>query len=262
LDSDDRLRPRKFEVQVTALKANTLCGAAYGYIALWKEGEPPSGTPHKWSGRALPTLFPWLLVDRWWNTDAPLFRRTVCDAVGPWSDLKWSQDWEYDGRVGALGTRLVHCPEFVCDQRHHADDRQTARADWTAPDRLRERKRFMGLMLKHATAAGVTPQAAEMQHYSRWLFHVARQCAATGLDEESRECLAWAKQAAGPSASGADFRAWDLVVRTLGSSRAGQIAGFLDWLRRDPGRRSLRQSWMPGAEPLANGPGTRPEIRP
>ena len=145
-------------------------GAAYGYICLQRNGRPVDDKPYKWSGRKLTALFPSLLVDRWWNTDAPLFRRSVSDAVGSWTDLRWSQDWEYDGRVGALRTRLVHTPEFVCDQRQHGGERQTTPADWSEPDRARSRKRFLGLMLGHAQRAGVTPDQPEMQHFSRWLF--------------------------------------------------------------------------------------------
>jgi glycosyltransferase involved in cell wall biosynthesis len=251
LDSDDLLRPRKFAVQVTALQGRPDCGAAYGYIALWREGAPPSDHPHKWSGHALPTLFPWLLVDRWWNTDTPLFRRSLCDAVGPWTDLRWSQDWEYDGRVGALGTRLVHCPEFVCDQRHHSESRQTSSGDWKAPDRLRERHRFLGLMLKHGLAAGVTPAVPEMQHFSRWLFYSARECAAAGMLEEAAASLAWAKQAAGPDRAGrVDYRLWDLLVRTIGGARAGRLArGWSRWRGGGVSPASLAQSWMPGAQP-------------
>jgi hypothetical protein len=250
LDSDDTLRPRKFEVQVSALARRPDCGAAYGYIALWKDGRFPSNEPHKWSGYALPTLFPWLLVDRWWNTDAPLFRRSVCDAVGPWTNLRWSQDWEYDGRVGALGTRLVHCPEFVCDQRHHAEGRQTANADWTSPDRLFERQRFLGLLLKHAVTAGVTPAAPEMQHFSRWLFHTARECAAAGMQEQAAACLAWAKKAAGSEgAAGRDYRLWELLVRTLGPVRAGRLARRWSDYRSSGSKLSLKQSWAEGAKP-------------
>jgi hypothetical protein len=254
LDSDDLLRPRKFETQVSALLSHPECGAAYGYIALWPEGQQPSEQPYKWSGYALPTLFPWVLVDRWWNTDAPLFRKTVCDAVGPWSDLRWSQDWEYDGRVGALGTRLVHCPEFVCDQRQHGDSRQTSPADWTAPDRLRERCRFLGLMLMHARKAGVTPAAPEMQHFSRWLFHTARQCAEASLSDQAAQCLAWAKEAAGPERAGsADFRIWELMVRTVGGEWAGRLTRGWSRLRGPTSPLSLKQSWMPGAAPRLRG---------
>jgi len=238
LDSDDLLRPRKFAVQVEALRRHPECGVAHGFVAYSHVGDAPSDRPHKWTGHALPTLFPWLLVDRWWTTLSPLYRRSLCDAVGPWSDLKMSEDWEYDGRVGARGTKLVHCAEFVGDQRRHESEPYLTRVtDWNSPARLRDRARFFGLMLEHAFAAGLTPEIPEMQHFSRRVFHGARACAAAGLEAEARACLEWARRAAGPARSrAADFRIWDLMVRTLGARAAGRVAAGGSRLRRGRAR--------------------------
>jgi len=251
LDSDDLLRPRKFAVQVQALRRSPECGVAYGCIALWRSGDPPADRPHKWTGQALPTLFPWLLVDRWWTTHAPLYRRSLCDGIGPWSDLKRSEDWEYDARIGALGTKLVHCSEFVGDQRRHeGEPHLTDATDWNSLERLRDRKRLFGMMLEHAFTAGMTPEMPEMQHFSRRVFHGARACAAAGLEDEARDCLEWAKKAAGPERSrSAAFRVWDLMVRVLGARAAGRVAAGGDLLRKRPGPATLKESWMPGAAP-------------
>ncbi len=247
LDSDDLLRPRKLEVQVQALRDHPECGAAYGYLCLRRPGEPPGDTPHKWTGRTLPTLFPWLLVDRWWHSDATLIRRSVCDAVGPWTDLRWSQDWEYDGRIGALGTRLVHTREFVCDLRVHPATRQTDAADWSEPFRARERKRLLGLLFAHAKRAGVTPADPEMQHFSRWLFATARLCGVAGLGDDARECFAWAREAAGSiRGAGVDFRLYGALAACVGWRAAGRLTSFVRDAFPRPGRATLRQSWMDG----------------
>jgi GT2 family glycosyltransferase len=248
LDSDDLLRPSKFAVQVRALHEAPDCGVAYGPVCLKVDGAPSSPEPFKWTGRRLQTLFPSLLVDRWWTTEAPLYRRSLCDAIGPWSDLRWSQDWEYDARIGARGTRLAYCDELVADHRHHDGVRQTTPADWTTPERLRERKRFLGLLFRHAQAAGVTAAAPEMQHFSRWIFHLARQCAAAGLRDSAAECFTWAKEAAGPSRSrGIDFRLWTATVTLAGWSGAGRLARYWERMARPAGASTLRQSWMNGA---------------
>jgi glycosyltransferase involved in cell wall biosynthesis len=253
LDSDDLLRPRKFEVQVGALRERPDCGVAYGFAGLWREGGPRPTTPHKWTGHTLPTLFPWLLVDRWWTTVSPLYRRAVCDAVGPWTDLRMSEDWEYDGRVGALGTRLVHCREFVCDQRYHDEPRLIHPPDWLSPERLVERARFLGLLLGHARRAGVSASAPEMQHFSRHLFLTARQLAVADRVEEARECLAWAKEAAGPEqARAADYRTWDFMVRLVGWRWAGRLAQLASRLRPPSGSATQRESWMAEAKPLVH----------
>lgn len=177
LDSDDLLLPRKFELQVEALREQPDCGAAYGYIRLVERDGRVLPHPCKGSGDAIPQLFPRLLVERWWNTDCPLFRRSVCDAVGAWSDLKYSQDWEYDARVGALRTRLAHVPEYVCVQRQHAGPRQTGHGRWLEP---RDRVRFFQALKRHAIDAGVAAGAPEWAHFAKWVFLNARQSGALG----------------------------------------------------------------------------------
>ena len=243
LDSDDLLRATKFEIQVEALRANPHCGAAYGYICLHPVDGPPQDAPYKWSGRTLPTLFPGLLVDRWWNTDAPLFRRTVCDAVGPWSDLSWSQDWEYDGRVGALGTNLVHCKQFVCDQRQHAGTRQTSYATWLEPERLQARKRFFELMLGHAERAGVAAESPERQHFTRWIFATARRFAAVGLCVEARGCMRLAERSAGTNPlARRGFRMFYGFSRVVGTRLAGRFLLLAEKVK-SPGQMTLEQSF-------------------
>ena len=240
LDSDDTLWPDKFSRQIEALRAHPECGAAYGWIRLCPEDGPPGERPHKWSGRALPTLFPWLLADRWWNTDTPLWRRTVCDAIGPWSDFRYSQDWEYDARAGGLGVRLAHTPEFVCDQRHHAADRQTGHGRWLTPP---ERVRFFSLLLQHACTTGLGADAPEIKHFSRWVFAHARQCAELGDESAAIDLFALARRTAGGTA--ADMQSFALLVRLLGWRRAASLAETVHhWTKAGPGRFTRKQSWM------------------
>ena len=237
LDSDDRLLPGKFEVQVRALRDHPHCGVAYGSARVLAEGPEAMAAPRaiKWSGHALPTLFPWLLIDRWWSTHAPLYRRSVCEAVGPWTDLPCSEDWEYDGRVGALRTRLVHCPEFVAEYRCHAGPRQTGNGRWLAP---RDRVRFFSLMLRHARAAGVAADAPERRHFSRWVFLSARECGAAGDADAARQCFALAVEAVGGETH--DLRAYRCVAGAVGWCAAGRLSAWLIRLtRRRPGPQTL-----------------------
>jgi glycosyltransferase involved in cell wall biosynthesis len=248
LDSDDVIWPKKFEMQVAALREHPECGAAYGRSRLITTEGEVLVDPYKWTGKRLLTLFPWLLVDRWWCTHTPLYRKSVCDAVGAWTNLRWSQDWEYDGRVGALQTKLAYCDERVSDHRQHAGERQTSWANWLKPSRAKERKRFMGMLFSHAKRAGVTPDNPEMQHFSRWLFLTARQCGAAGLMEDSRECFEWAREAAGPvRQNGRDFRTYKIITNALGWNLTGKYFCMLDRvLRRKPSSATMKQSWMQG----------------
>ena len=241
LDSDDRLLPRKFEVQVCALRERPECGAAYGQIRLCPSDAPPLERPFKWSDRQIPTLFPSLLVARWWNTDAPLFRRSVCDEVGPWSDLRYSQDWEYDARVGALGTRLVYCPEFVCEQRLHASTKQTGHGQWLAPA---DRARFFRSLLTCARRAGVSPETQEMRHFARRVFFHARESGRLGDGQAAQACFEIALDACGGRVP-ADMRLYRLASVMLGWRGTGRLAAWLEAAPLLAGRRMrLRESWM------------------
>jgi hypothetical protein len=228
-------------VQIAALRAHPECGVAYGQIRLCPEGAAPIDKPHKWSGRALPALFPWLLVDRWWNTNAPLWRRSVCDAIGPWSDLRYSQDWEYDARAGALGVRLAHCPEFVTDQRHHAENRQTGSGRWLAPP---DRARFFAALFHSARQAGVADDTAEMKHFGRWVFAQARQCAALGAGREAQALCQLALQARGRDSL--ELLMYRTTSRVLGWQRTARwTEQARSWIGRSSGGDTQRQSWMP-----------------
>lgn len=240
LDSDDLLMPRKFEVQVEALKTHPECGVAYGKTRLVEMGGKVLADPFKWTGRKIPNLFPLLLVDRWWCTHTPLYRGSVCAAVGPWTDLRYSQDWEYDGRVGALGTKLVWCDETVSEHRTHGDLRQTGSGKWLAP---KDRVRFFSLMLQHAQKAGVGLDTPEMQHFVRWVFANARQCGAMGEVEAAQGCFDVAMEAAG--GVGRDLKAYRVAANLIGWSSTGRVCLWLEGLRmRRSGKNTRKLSWM------------------
>lgn len=240
LDSDDRLLPEKFEKQVRLLQENSNVGVAYGQIRLFVEGETPKNEPHKWSGRALETLFPHLLVDRWWNTDSPLWRRTVCDRIGPWSKLRYSQDWEHDARAGALGIRLAYLPEFVCEQRHHESPRQTGDGNWLSPS---DQVVFFRTLFQSAISAGVGKSSPEMRHFSRWTFAQARKAGLSGDSESAEKLFEIAAEAA--VVMDTKMKAYTFLTKVLGWKIAGRVAQVQEALMSGrAGASTLKQSWM------------------
>src|SRR6266853_613759 len=115
LDSDDLLLPRKFDLQVTGLKAHPECEVSYGKTQYRHSDGRLETTPWKGSGEKVETMFSSFLLERWWDTPTPLYRASLCDKAGPWSDLKLEEDWEYDCRVASIGVRLHFCDEFVAE---------------------------------------------------------------------------------------------------------------------------------------------------
>lgn len=229
LDSDDLLLPGKFSGQVAGLRAQPECGASYG----WTRYRPIGAdiTPGPWKGSGVPTetMFPSFLQSRWWDTPTPLYRRSVCDSAGPWTDLWLEEDWEYDCRVAALGTRLHHLRAFVAEVRE-----QHARLSGQPQDarRLAQRARAHELILGHARRAGLDPALPEMQHFARELFLLARQAGAAGLPRESRHLFQMARDAVGERGRRVDFRLYRAAAAVLGWRLTGALACWSDRLRR------------------------------
>jgi glycosyltransferase involved in cell wall biosynthesis len=229
LDSDDLLEPRKFELQVAALRAHPECGATYG----WTRGQMPDGTrstkPERRTGEAIATMFPAMLKSRFWHTATPLYRATVIHAAGPWLSLWNEEDWEYDARIAASGVRLAHVAEWICEVRHHRNDRLSARS--MEPKVLRDRATAHALIFQHAVRAGIGEDAPEMQHYARELFLLARQCGARGLTGESRKLFEVSREASGSRRNRAQFLAYLALTRFVGWLGAGRLAQFIDRVR-------------------------------
>jgi hypothetical protein len=230
LDSDDLLLPGKLRAQVEGLLAHPDCGVAYGFTRYRNRDGSVGPLPWKATGHVAEYLFPSFLRERWWETATPLFRAEVCDRVGPWTDLRLEEDWEYDCRVAALGVRLHFEARYGVEIRDHAAGRLGGggRLD---PARLAQRTRAHALILSHARRADVDPSCPEMAHFARGLFLLARQCGAAGLSDASAELFALARGASGKRGGGLDFRLYEVAARALGWTRMGRLACWADSLR-------------------------------
>ncbi|MGD9613564.1 MAG: glycosyltransferase family 2 protein [Kiritimatiellia bacterium] len=253
LDSDDLLLPDKFSLQIAALRARPECGIAYGITRLVDEQDRILADPFKWTGRNVPRLFPGLLVDRWWCTHTPLYRRETCDRIGPWSDLRYSQDWEYDARAGALDAPLAFVDRPVSHHRQHAGVRQTQGGRWLAPP---DQIRFFRALLAGAQAVAVAKETPEMKHFVRWTFAAARAAARAGDAASASGLLGLAESAAVGSAC--SLRFYRHLSERLGWRAVAVGSETLRALRpRRFGRETLPKSWMGpdrSAAPAAGAP--------
>jgi glycosyltransferase involved in cell wall biosynthesis len=222
LDSDDLLLPRKFELQVAALDAQPEAGIAYGLVRYRDGSGKEIECNWKPANQVQQTIFPSFLIARWWETLSPLYRRSVTDAVGPWTTLRLEEDWEYDCHAGALGMALAYVGEVVGEHRDHSDGR-LSRGAANDPVRLRDRSCAHELITAHARRAGIDTASPEFQRFARELFHLGRQCGAAGLVTESRRLVALARSVSGA----ADIRAYALLASIFGWQRAGRIAASL-----------------------------------
>jgi hypothetical protein len=232
LDSDDLLLPGKFRAQVTALRSAPKADVAYGITYVRDANGLLVDTPHKKTGEPMPAMFPEFLVSRWWETATPLYRSSVTDKAGAWTELSLEEDWEYDCRVASLGGKLVWVPLPVSEHRDHGGLR-LSRGSETDKQRLRQRSQAHGLIFQHALAFGLTPDCPQMQHFARALFLLSRQCGAAGLADDSRVLFDLACQASGSTrAAASDFRIYASGARLLGWSLMGRVSRWLDLARK------------------------------
>lgn len=230
LDSDDLLLPHKLAVQVAALAAHPTAGVAYGRTRY----RDPDGAviPCTWK-RLLhgeETILPHFLLGRLWETVTPLYRSSVAAQAGPWSALRLEEDWEYDCRVGALGTTLTFVDDVVAEHLDEAPDR-LSRGSALDPKRLVHRAEAHIRVYEHARRAAIGPETPEMQRYARELFLLARQAGAAGLVRESRELFTIAREASGAKRNAMQFRLYAAAARIVGWSVAGRLACASDRLR-------------------------------
>jgi hypothetical protein len=230
LDSDDLLLPGKFRSQVQALRANPQAGVAYGITQLRDAAGVLDPRPHKRTGERIDTMFPSFLTSRWWETATPLYRRSVTDAAGPWTELSLEEDWEYDCRIAALGTRLAWVPQPVSESRDHAGPR-LSRGIALDAQRLRQRAAAQTLIFEHALRARIPSTAPEMRHFARALFLLARQCGAVHLDEQSHRLFELARRAAGREFNALQFGVYRGAAQVFGWSAAGRASCWLDRMR-------------------------------
>lgn len=227
-DSDDRIDPRKIEVQVTALRKQPHCGVAYCRTREFIYGAEPGGYCSHFTGENLEYLFPRLLMNRCWQTITPLIRREVSDAVGPWSLLRHEEDWEYDSRIAEKKVRLAYCDEFLASFVHHSS-RRASNSELYAHAKLRDRCQARQLILANAVTAGVPESDPNRQHFAKSLFLLARQCGAAGLGEESRQLVGASRLAAGKLRDRQQAR-YELLASFLGWERLGWMCEKWDSL--------------------------------
>ena len=234
LDSDDLLLQDKFERQVRLLESRPRVDIAYGWTKVQSHDGSINHAPGKRTGEALDSLFPALLVDRWWFTSSPLYRRDIVDRVGPWPTIRWGQDWAYDSIAGGLNARLASVDSFVSLHRHHQGDRQTGAFDWYRGEKMLAYHDLQVAMFESAVKAGVSYGTPEMLHFARLQFKIARSLAAEGREELAKDALSMTVRAYGMRRVSTDIRAFELLSRIIGSVAAGKVAVLRDrppWTR-------------------------------
>jgi glycosyltransferase involved in cell wall biosynthesis len=221
LDSDDLLLPQKFERQVRALREHLEADVCYG-ITLRRD--PKTGEERQWARtpETIRELFPEFLMRRGWDTNAPLWRRGVCDRIGPWGDFRVLEDWEHDLRAGMLRVTPVHVAEPLAVVRDHSGDRASGMTTGFTAELTREFFRAHRSICRRMQERGLRDWSY-LESFSRKLFWIARMCGERGLIVEADEALHWAEEFASTHHPPRDIRLFRRLTRLIGWSAAVKI---------------------------------------
>ncbi|MCP9927900.1 glycosyltransferase family 2 protein [Cyanobium sp. CH-040] len=234
LDSDDILLPRKFALQVAALRASPSAEIAYGHA--FEENhriDPPSCYgPIRATGVPQSLLFPRLLIERWWPTSTPLFRRDLLSKIGPIKPWITEEDWEYEARAAALSPKLVFVEENLSVTRIFAHTTRLSDAGSNDRRKLRHRALARQSIFASALKGGVSEAAPEVAFFSRAAFLLSRQCAEAGLNSEAADLHALACRAARHQGLPWSLRAYGWLARAVGWHTAARwsVAARGRWL--------------------------------
>jgi len=232
LDSDDLLLPDKFALQVAGLESNANCAVSYCKTRYRNSKGRVVDEAWKRTGERIESLFPSMLLGRWWGTSTPLYRRSAVDSVGSWSELSNEEDWEFDCRLGAKGVKLHYVPETLSEERGTAPFRLSG-GDALDQSTLSSRARAHEMVYLHAVAAGVGSSSPEMQQFSRSLFLLSRQCGAAGLVDASRDLFALSRRAADSrDRNNLDHLVYGFGTKLVGWHLMGAASHYLDRLRK------------------------------
>lgn len=224
LDSDDLLLPGKFSLQVRGLSNDAEAGISYGPTL---ERDEKTGVTEVTHGTDVKQrdIFPAVLKSRLWATLTPLYRRSVCEAVGQWSSKRIFEDWDYDCRAGLLGIKLHYCGESIALVRRNIGDH--AGLAWQRnASAMQARINAYVSVFNYAQQAGIAKESNEMQHFVRSLFWMAREAGAYGFSGESQELFRLASEHT--AKQGWDFRLYGMATRVLGWRGAGRLAAVID----------------------------------
>jgi glycosyltransferase involved in cell wall biosynthesis len=226
LDSDDLIDPRKFELQVKALRASPECGVAYCRTRLVYADGTIDPTPSRRTGERIEAMFPAMLQSRFWETASPLYRAALFRDAGPWMPLRAEEDWEYDCRIAARGVTLCFVDEWLSSHRRH-DSNISGHIDRPT---LHDRAQAHAAILGHAREAAVDVDSPEMRHFARELFLLARQCGSIGLSSDASQLFDLARNASGDRGNRLQFRLYGALAAIVGWRTAGRISAVIDRL--------------------------------
>jgi len=228
LDSDDLLHPRKLEIQVQAMEADTKCDFVCSQTALFTDVAHYEARPY--CGWARERLLPDFINKLLWHTSSGLYRREACVTIGPWSEqlVRW-QDWEYNVRFACLDPNVCYVPGTLSLFRQHS----FGRIDDLGAKLPGVRGGLCAVKLVERSLgyAGLDQRVVGCEIVRRY-YRIAREAMEVDCDELVREALAIAATKDICPLCRAKVDVAKLTYRLLGAGPSGRLLGVVGYYKR------------------------------
>ena len=112
LDSDDFWHNEFLEKLINCLEVNPEVGMAYSKTMLLRNtGNFLRNKNDRSFKNIVPIVFD--VNGRPWATGACVWKRDIVNKIGPWSNARIWEDYEYDVRAAIINNKIVHIPEVL-----------------------------------------------------------------------------------------------------------------------------------------------------
>lgn len=121
LDSDDMYHPEFLKKMVQCMKENPSIDMAYCHAKFMSPDGIISDESVKKTHLEYKYILPYLLTHgRPWHSSACIRRKSLTDKIGPWENLWFWEDYDYDTRAALINNNLHYVPEVLCyiDKEH------------------------------------------------------------------------------------------------------------------------------------------------
>lgn len=112
LDSDDFWHKDFLKKLISSLELNSEVGMAYSKTLLIRtSGNFLRNKNEKEFNNIVPIVFD--VNGRPWATGACVWKREIVNKIGPWSNARIWEDYEYDVRAAIINNKIIHIPEVL-----------------------------------------------------------------------------------------------------------------------------------------------------
>ena len=188
LDSDDLIKPSKFELYINEFNSAYSPDIVFGITHYYQKENPDEFIVWKKDQQQSTSILPDFLTSRAWSTSTPIYRRSLLTNAGSILPLSCEEDLEYDCRIGLQSPKIKFVNLHLTDFRGHRGQRFSVNNSDRTRQLTHQIQAREGIYqtIEKSNLAKTNPH---VKVFAQSLFLVSRQAGEIGLTYESNQAL-------------------------------------------------------------------------